>query len=67
MLINGRFDPIVAPGDALQLAAAARSPKTVLYFNGGHDLFAQGPDYDKVTRKATEFLMDSLDLPAPAV
>lgn len=67
MLINGRFDPIVAPGDALQLAAAARSPKTVLYFNGGHDPFAQGPGYDKVGLKATEFLMESLDLPAPAV
>ncbi|HWH93639.1 MAG TPA: alpha/beta fold hydrolase [Baekduia sp.] len=66
MLINGRFDPIVAPGDALQLAAAARSPKTVLYFNGGHDPFARGPDYDKVAVKTTEFLMDSLDLPPPA-
>ena len=66
MLINGRFDPIVTPGDALQLAAAARSPKTVLYFNGGHDPFAQGPDSDKVTRTATKFLRDSLDLPPPA-
>ena len=66
MLINGRFDPIVAPADALQLAAAARPPKTVLYFNGGHDPFARGPDSDTVTRKATEFLMDSLNLPAPS-
>jgi pimeloyl-ACP methyl ester carboxylesterase len=65
MLINGRFDPIVAPADALQLAAAARSPKTILYFNGGHDPFAPGPDAGKVSRQATEFLMHSLDLPAP--
>ncbi len=67
MLINGRFDPIVTPGDALQLAAAARSPKTVLYFNGGHDPFAKGPDSDKVSRTATKFLRDSLDLPPPAL
>jgi pimeloyl-ACP methyl ester carboxylesterase len=67
MLINGRFDPIVTPGDALQLAAAARSPKTVLYFNGGHDPFAQGPDSDKVTRTATKFLRDSLKLPPPVL
>jgi pimeloyl-ACP methyl ester carboxylesterase len=65
MLINGRFDPIVTPADALQLAAAARSPKTVLYFDGGHDPYAPGPDADKVTTKATQFLMDSLNLPAP--
>jgi pimeloyl-ACP methyl ester carboxylesterase len=63
MLINGRFDPIVAPGDALQLAAAARSPKTILYFNGGHDPFAPGPGQPAVTRRATEFLVDSLGLP----
>lgn len=67
MLINGRFDPIVTPADALQLAAAARSPKTVLYFNGGHDPFADGPDSDKVSRTATKFLRDSLDLPPPAL
>jgi pimeloyl-ACP methyl ester carboxylesterase len=63
MLINGRFDPIVAPGDALQLAAAARSPKTVLYFGGGHDPFATGPGHAAVTRRAAEFLVDSLNLP----
>src|SRR4051794_10879703 len=64
MLINGRFDPIVAPADALQLAAAARSPKTVLYSPGGHDPFAKGPGHAEVTRKATEFLTKSLHLPA---
>jgi pimeloyl-ACP methyl ester carboxylesterase len=65
MLINGRFDPIVAPGDALQLAAAVRSPKSILYFDGGHDPFAVGPDHDKVTLKAVQFLLDSMDLPFP--
>jgi len=67
MIIDGRFDPIVAPGDALQLAAAAREPKTILYFNGGHDPFAPGPDAGRVNRRATQFLIDSLDLPTPSL
>jgi pimeloyl-ACP methyl ester carboxylesterase len=65
MIINGRFDPVVAPADALQLAAAAGSPKTVLYFNGGHDPFSPGPDFRKVSLKASGFLLDALDLPVP--
>jgi pimeloyl-ACP methyl ester carboxylesterase len=66
LLINGRYDPIVAPGDALQLAAAARRPKTILYFNGGHDPFASEPGNNEVAVTATVFLMENMDLPAPA-
>ena len=65
MLINGRFDPLVAPADALELAAAAADPKTLLYFNGGHDPFAPGPDQDKVAVQLAEFLASNLGLPTP--
>lgn len=66
MLINGRFDPLVPPIDALQLAAAAGSPTTVLYFNGGHNPFAPGPGARTVTVQVGQFLVNSLGLPAPA-
>lgn len=65
MLINGRFDPLVAPGDALELAAAASDPKTLLYFNGGHDPFAPGPDQGRVAVQVAEFLASNLGLPTP--
>lgn len=65
MLINGRFDPAVLPVDALELADAARDPKTVLFFNGGHDPFAPGPDQQTVTKRVAEFLSSNLDLPRP--
>jgi uncharacterized protein len=64
MLINGRFDPLVAPGDALELAAAAGDPKTLLYFNGGHDPFASGPDQLNVEVQVAQFLAGNLGLPA---
>lgn len=63
MLINGRFDPIGRPIEALELADAARDPKTVLYVNGGHDPFAPGPDQQNVSSRVAEFLSRSLDLP----
>jgi pimeloyl-ACP methyl ester carboxylesterase len=63
MLINGRFDPVVTPVDALELAAAARRPKTVLYFDGGHNPFAPGPDEQKVVTRLAEFLSARLGLP----
>lgn len=65
LLINGRHDPIVTPGDALQLAAAARSPKTVLLFDGGHDPFANEPANEVVAETATDFLAETLNLPDP--
>lgn len=61
MLIQGRYDPIITPADALQLAAAAREPKTVLVWDGGHDPFGD----PGVAVKTTRFLMKHLDLPAP--
>ena len=65
MLTNGRRDPIVAPGDALQLADAPPAPKTVLYHDGGHDPFADGPDHEKVTDTTVKFLATMMDLPVP--
>lgn len=63
MLINGRFDPLVGPGDALELAAAAPDPKSLLYFNGGHDPFAPGPDQQQVEVQLAQFLAGNLGLP----
>jgi pimeloyl-ACP methyl ester carboxylesterase len=65
MLINGRFDPLVPPIDALELAAAAADPKTVLYFDGGHNPFAPGPDEQTVALRVAEFLSGNLGLPTP--
>ena len=64
MLINGRFDPIVARGRAPARRSGALAEDRPVLQRGSRP-FAQGPDYDKVTRKATEFLMDSLDRAAP--
>jgi fermentation-respiration switch protein FrsA (DUF1100 family) len=63
MLINGRFDPLVTPVDALQLAAAARAPKTVVYFDGGDDPFPPGPSGRAVATQVQNFLSRTLDLP----
>ena len=65
MLVNGRFDPIGRPVEALELVAAARDPKTVVYFNGGHDPFAPGPDQQAVALRVAEFLSGHLGLPPP--
>lgn len=65
MLVNGRFDPLVLPIDALDIAAAAGNPKTVLYFNGGHNPFAPGPDLSKVDVQVAQFLVNNLGLPNP--
>jgi pimeloyl-ACP methyl ester carboxylesterase len=64
MLINGLLDPIVPPIDALEIAAAAREPKTVVYFNGGHDPFAPGPDEKTVSCLVARFLSANLGLPS---
>lgn len=65
MLINGRFDPLVLPIDALDIAAAAGNPKTVLYFNGGHNPFAPGPGLTTVDLQVAQFLVNNLSLPNP--
>jgi len=63
LLINGRFDPIVTPIEALEVAAATRDPKTVVYFDGGHDPFAPGPDQQRVSSEVAKFLSAELGLP----
>ncbi|MGK2938415.1 MAG: alpha/beta hydrolase family protein, partial [Solirubrobacteraceae bacterium] len=65
MLLNGRYDPVVLPGDAMELAAAARRPKTLLYYDGGHDPFAEGPARDLNLTRAGRFLVETMDLPFP--
>lgn len=65
MLLNGRHDPLVAPIDALEVAAAAGDPKTVVYFYGGHDPFAKGPDRNSILLRTARFLADGLGLPTP--
>jgi pimeloyl-ACP methyl ester carboxylesterase len=59
MIVNGRRDPRVPVVDALNLAAAARDPKTVVFHKGGHDPFA--PPYgDAVIRRVANFLVTEL-------
>lgn len=65
MIMNGRFDPVVLPGDAMELSAAAKRPKTVLFFDGGHDPFADGPAREANLARAGRFLVETLDLPFP--
>jgi pimeloyl-ACP methyl ester carboxylesterase len=63
MLINGRSDPLVPPIDALEMAAAARAPKTILYFDGGHNPFASGPGLNTVATRLVQFLVKNMNLP----
>lgn len=65
MLMNGRFDPTVLPGDAMELVGAARRPKTLLYYDGGPDPFAEGPARDLNLLRAGRFLVETMDLPFP--
>lgn len=68
MLMNGRFDPVVLPGDAMQLAAAAKSPSTILYYDGGHDPFGdEAPARETNLVRAGQFLVRTMDLPFPVV
>lgn len=59
MLVDGRGDPSVPPGDARNLAAAARDPKRILYYSGGHNPFA-GPRAASVGKLIAAFLSDNL-------
>lgn len=65
MVMNGRFDPTVLPGDAMELVGAARRPKTLLYYDGGPDPFAEGPARDLNLLRAGRFLVQTMDLPFP--
>jgi dienelactone hydrolase len=59
MLVNGRKDPSVPAVDALNLAAAAHDPKTILFHEGGHDPFAR-PHGVGVARAVADFLLDNV-------
>ena len=59
MLVNGRRDPRVPVVEALNLAAAAREPKTVVLHRGGHDPFAP-PHGERVTLRVAVFLLNEL-------
>ena len=59
MIVDGLSDPSVPPIDALDLAAAARQPKTLVLHQGGHDPFS-GPQAAFVARKVGEFLTANL-------
>jgi pimeloyl-ACP methyl ester carboxylesterase len=61
LIINGRSDPLVPPIDALDLADAAQQPKSVMYFDGGHDPFAPGPDTNAVVTRVARFLCGYLN------
>jgi dienelactone hydrolase len=43
-LQNGKFDPLIPTADAAELHAAAPQPKTVLWYDAGHDLSQQARD-----------------------
>jgi uncharacterized protein len=59
MLVNGRRDPRVPVVDALNLAAAAREPKSVVFHHGGHAPFA--PPYGAhVADRVSAFLLTDL-------
>jgi cephalosporin-C deacetylase-like acetyl esterase len=59
MLIDGLRDPRVPVVQALDLAAAAREPKTLVLHRGGHDPFA-APDGAKVNDRVGVFLLNEL-------
>jgi fermentation-respiration switch protein FrsA (DUF1100 family) len=59
MLVNGRRDPRVPVVDALNLAAAASDPKTIVFHDGGHDPFAP-PSGDQVASRVAGFLLNEL-------
>jgi pimeloyl-ACP methyl ester carboxylesterase len=61
LLVNGRYDPLVSPVSALELAAAAQGPTSVMYFDGGHDPFAAGPGKGPVTVRIAAFLCTYLE------
>ena len=61
LLINGRNDPAVAPVDALDLADAAVEPKSILYFDGGHNPLGPGPDQRTVLTQVARFFCGYLN------
>jgi cephalosporin-C deacetylase-like acetyl esterase len=59
MLVDGLRDPRVPVVEALNLAAAARQPKTLMLHRGGHDPFTS-PDGALVSDRIGVFLLNEL-------
>lgn len=59
MIVDGLADPAIPPVDALDLAAAARGPKTIVLTSGGHDPFA-APEGRANAAKIDAFLTKNL-------
>jgi cephalosporin-C deacetylase-like acetyl esterase len=59
LILSGLEDEIVVPSTARALQAAARQPKTIVDYNGGHDPFS-GPAGVSNARAVTSFLLRNL-------
>lgn len=59
MIVDGLRDPRIPVVEALNLAAAAREPKTLMLHRGGHDPFGP-PDGDRVNDRIGLFLLNQL-------
>lgn len=57
---NGRKDVVIVPPAAMLLHNAAKAPKTVAWYNGGHDL------PDAVRARAVDWMVKRLAQPAPS-
>lgn len=64
MLVHGLQDPLSAVPLARELADAARQPKAVLYYQGGHNPFA-GPHGPWVAKRVADFLIKTLGIRSP--
>jgi cephalosporin-C deacetylase-like acetyl esterase len=61
MLLTGLQDPLTPVPLALELDAAARQPKEVFFYNGGHVPF-QGPNASSVAKRVVAFFVRTLGL-----
>jgi pimeloyl-ACP methyl ester carboxylesterase len=63
LILSGNADKVVAPSSARSLQAAAREPKTVVDFRGGHDP-AVGPDAVGNAETVFSFLLRTIVEPS---
>jgi fermentation-respiration switch protein FrsA (DUF1100 family) len=66
LILSGDQDATVAPANARRLQAAAREPKTVVDFHGGHDP-ATGPDAADNANSVLSFLLRRVSEPTYGV
>jgi fermentation-respiration switch protein FrsA (DUF1100 family) len=59
LILNGDADKVVSPSSARALQAAARAPRTIVHFRGGHDP-AEGPDAIANANTVFSFLLRNL-------